>query len=539
MQADLILTNARIYTGDPARPWAQALACRNGRFLAVGDNDDIAALAGPHTTRLDGAGRLALPGLIDAHIHFLQVAIRRQQISLFGAADFDEALARVETAVHAAAPGQWVQGWGWDENLWAGVQPTAALLDRIAPDTPVVLARMDMHTWWVNGAALRAANITAATPNPPESVIERDASGAPTGLLREWNAIALMETCMPTPDDATLLGWMQETIHELHSLGITGIHDQRVEKEGPHSFRLWQALRRNDALPLRVHMHIAADFLPEATAVGLQPGFGDDRLWLGHVKAFADGTMGSRTAAMLDPFSGEPHNLGITVTPPEELWQLAQQAGAAGFPLSVHAIGDRAVREVLDVFHEHLGRPAAARSPLPHRIEHVQLIHPDDLPRLRAPGIVASMQPVHLLTDWPTADKVWGDRARYAYAFRSLLDHGAQLAFGSDAPVAPMDPMLGIYAAVSRQDLAQQPADGWYAQEQLTMAETIAAYTSGPAYVSGRQQQQGTIAPGKWADFVLLSRNLFEMPPAQILETAVSQTAVDVTVVASEVVYRR
>jgi predicted amidohydrolase YtcJ len=422
-------------------------------------------------------------------------------------------------------------------------------LDDIALSTPVVMARMDMHTWWLNSAAMKQAGITRETPEPPESRIDRDAAGNPTGLLREWNAIRLVEEHLPRPDSGTLLAWLKEAIANAHQLGLTGIHDQRVQREGRQSFRLFQALRRQGELKLRVHMNIAAERLAEAAALGLQPGFGDERLWIGHLKAFADGTMGSRTAWMIEPFEGEPDNYGLAVTPTEVLWEMATQAQWAGFPLSVHAIGDRAVREVLDVLSELPSRERGgeeartrlftasplhfSRSSLPHRIEHVQLIHPNDLPRLAQAGVVASVQPVHLLTDWPTADKVWGRRARYTYAFRSLLNHGTRLALGSDAPVAPLNPMLGIYAAVARQDERGQPVEGWYPEERLSVAEAIQGYTMGPAYLSGKQDVQGSIAPGKWADMIVLSQNLFEIPPEEIAETTI-----DLTIFDGQVVYQ-
>ncbi|MBE7554784.1 MAG: amidohydrolase [Anaerolineales bacterium] len=556
-KADLILYNARIFTVDSARPWAEAVACAEGRIVAVGSNEEVLNLAGRATQRIDAGGRLVLPGLTDAHVHFLQYAIRRQEVSLFGVRNFEEVRRRVRQAVEKAAPGQWVQGWGWDENLWDR-PPAAGQLDDIAPHTPVVLARMDMHTWWVNSAAMQQAGITRETPDPPESRLERDADGNPTGLLREWNAIRLVEPHLPKPSSATLLGWLKEAIAEAHRLGLTGIHDQRVQREGRQTFRLFQALRRQGELKLRVHMNIAAEHLAEAAALGLQPGFGDDRLWIGHLKTFADGTMGSRTARMIEPFEGEPDNYGLAVTPANALWELAVQAKRAGFSLSVHAIGDLAVREVVDVLSElpsteqgtasaerqageagEQGRdkippaPPPPRPPaaFPHRIEHVQVIHPDDLPRLSQYGIVASVQPVHLLTDWPTADKVWGRRSQYAYAFRSLLEHGTRLALGSDAPVAPLNPMLGIYAAVTRQDERGQPANGWYPEERLTVAEAVHGYTLGPAYLAGKQEVQGTIMPGKWADMVVLSRNLFEIPPEEIAEAAVEVTVFDGQVV--------
>ena len=274
--------------------------------------------------------------------------------------------------------------------------------------------------------------------------------------------------------------------------------------------------------------------------MGLQPGFGDDRLWVGHVKAFADGSMGSRTALMLEPYEGLPQHRGMVVTPADELWDLAVRADEAGFSLSVHAIGDRAVRDVINVLSEFQhdepahGFGAGGRARLPHRIEHAQVFHPDDLARLSRHGIVASMQPVHLQSDWPTADRVWGRRSRYAYAFRSLLDRGTHLAFGSDAPVAPLNPMLGIHAAVTRQDERGEPEAGWYPEERITVGEAIHGYTIGPAYVAGKQHVQGSITPGKWADMILLSRNIFEVPPAEIAETDV-----ELTVFGGEVVYRK
>lgn len=520
MTADLILHNARIYTVDPAQPWADAVACANGRILAVGENSHVLNLTGSQTKVIDMQGRLLLPGLIDAHVHFLQVAIRRRQVSLYGEPDFDLVRQRVREAVEQAEPGMWVQGWGWDDNLW-DVAPSAALLDEVAPDTPVILYRLDMHTIWVNSAAMRRANLSAATPDPPESKIERDAAGQPTGLLREWNAIELVEQHIPRPTEDALRPWLRETIGQAHRLGLTGIHDQRVEREGRRAFRLWQSLDRAGDLKLRVHMHIAADYLSEAAALGLQPGFGSERLWLGHAKAFADGTLGSQTALMLEPFEGTD-NTGLVVTSADALWELAVRADKAGFPLSIHAIGDRAIRDVANVLSEFPRDPAAGH--LPHRIEHVQIIQPEDMGRMAQHGIYASVQPVHLVFDWRTADRVWGQRSRYTYAFRSLLNAGVPLAFGSDAPVAPLDPLLGIAAAATRQDEQGQPADGWHPAERLSMAEIIHGYTMGPARLSGQARHQGTITLGKWADMVALDRNLFEIAPEEIREAQVSMT---------------
>lgn len=530
MTADLILTNGRIYTVDPARPWAGAVACRDGRILAVGDESDIGALAGAATRVIDCGGRLVTPGLTDAHVHFQAYAMRRRQVNLFGLTDPALVRERLAEAVAQARPGEWVQGTGWDSNHW-DIQPTAELIDDISPHNPVALARMDMHTWWANSRAMAIAGVTAQTPDPAEATLGRYADGRPTGLFSEWNAIALIEGHIPQPDDGTLRDWFIETIAEAHSLGLTGIHDQRMEREGQRSLRLFQSLRREGELGLRIHCNVAADFLAEAARLGLEGGFGDDNLWLGHMKAFADGAMGSATAHTLEPYHGQPSNTGIVVTPPDELWRLAVDAADAGFPISVHAIGDRAVREVLDVMVEWATTRAPGDLPMPHRIEHLQLMHPDDLGRAAAHGIFGSVQPVHLQSDWRTADRVWGDRSRYAYAFRSLLDSGTPLAFGSDAPVAPLNPMPGIYAAVTRQDEAGEPAGGWYPQERLTVAETLEGYTLGPARLSGKADRFGSITPGKYADMVVLSQNLFDIDPAAIPATTAWLTVFDGRVV--------
>ncbi len=527
MKADLILHNARVYTVDPARPWAEAVACAGGRIVAVGQDDDVLDLSSPRTEIIDAGGRLVLPGLIDGHVHLLWFATLRRghEVNLYGVDSIKELRRRVRHAVESADPGHWVYGRGWDERLW-DVQPARAHLDDVAPHTPVVLRRMDLHTSWANGAALARAGVTRETPDPPGSCLGRDADGELTGILHEFGATDLVEQHIPQPDAATLQAWLRDAIAEAHRLGLTGALDMRLANEGRESFRLLQALNRRGELDLRVHMAIAAESLTEAAALGLEPGFGDERLWTGHVKVFADGSMGGGTAHMLEPYDDAPDNAGIAVTPPDELCELARQADEAGFSLAVHAIGDRAVRDTIDAMAK-FPREAETTHKLPHLIEHVQVIHPDDLPRLARHGIVASMQPVHVLSDWRTADRVWGRRARYAYAFRSLLDRGTHMSFGSDAPYEALNPMEGIYAAVARRDRSGEPESGWYPEERISVAEAVHGFTMGPAYASGRHGVQGSIALGKWADMIVLSRDVFQMPPDEIAQTEALLTIFD------------
>jgi len=528
MNPSLILYNAKIYTVDPDQPWAEAVACHNGRFLAIGPTAEITALAGDETEMIDARGKLVLPGFTDSHVHFRSHAIYRQWVNLFGINDFDEAMDLIKTAVSKAKPGEWVQGSGWGASKWH-TKPHRTILDAIAPNNPIALGQMDMHSWWVNSRALEIGNVTADTADLPESKIERDADGTPNGILREWNAIDLIKSHIPLASKADELAYMREAIAEAHQLGLTGVHDQRVAEEGDRSLALFQQLNRDGDLLLRVHHNIAAAHLPAAAQLGLRPGLGDDRLWLGHIKSFSDGAMGSRTALMIEPYEDEPENSGIAVTAAEELMELAAATDAAGFSLSIHAIGDLAMQNVLEAMES--VPPVTDR--MPHRIEHVQIIHPNDLPRLAAHNIAAAVQPIHLETDWRIADVAWGGRARYTYAFRSLLDLGTVLAFGSDAPVAPINPMLGLGAAITRQSLDHKPDGGWYPQEKVTMAEAIYAYTMAPAIIADKQTVQGSITPGKWADFIVMEQDLFEMD-----ETAVSQATVAMTIFAGDVVYR-
>lgn len=507
---DVLITNGKIHTLDPARPMANAIAFAGGRVVAF--DDDARAMRGTRTNVVDLKGRSVIPGLVDSHIHFTGYAMGIARVQLEGARSLDEALARVAVRAQDARPGEWILGMGWDHNNWTQPQyPTKYALDRVAPNNPVALDRKDGHSVWVNSAALRAATITRDTPDPSGGVIIRDAAGEPTGVLSE-KAAWLMEDVIGPAATALTETDLSYAIQNAHRVGLTGIHNV----EGANALRAFQDLRTRDKLTLRVTHMIPAANLEHAIGVGLKTGWGDDFLRLGGVKIFADGSLGSQTAHMLEPFEGQPENCGVAVTPPGEIERLARAATSAGIMVLTHAIGDRAIRDVLDVY-EKLRREAVET---PLRIEHVQHLHPDDLPRFRALNVIASMQPIHATSDYKVADQLIGSRARYTYAFKSLLNAGATLIFGSDCPVETLDPLAGIHAAVTRERKNGEPRGGWYPEEKLAIDEAVQAYADSP------------LKPGGKADCVILSQDIFTIPPGEILNTQV-----DYTIVGGNVVY--
>jgi hypothetical protein len=506
---DLFLVNANVYTLDPARPRARAMYCASGRIAAF--DDDALALKTPRTQVLDVRGQTVIPGLIDHHIHFTGYAMGLARVNLEGARSVGEAAVRVAERVRAAKPGEWIFGRGWNHLDWEQPEfPNSAPLDAIAPAHPVALTRKDGHSMWLNRVALERLYITRDTRDPDGGIIERDARGEPTGLLRE-KAMALVSGNIGFEPDQVAEVELLTGIRNAHQAGLTGIHNI----EGANALRAFQNLRAKNILTLRVLHMIPADNLNQAVALGLQTGLGDDWLKLGGVKIFADGSLGSKTAWMLEPFAGDAKNCGVPVTPVEKIEQLARAAAQAGLMVVTHAIGDRANREVLDVY-EKLRREKFTNV---LRIEHAQHLHPADIARFRALDVIACMQPIHATSDYQMADMFLGRRARYAYPFKSLLNAGAVLKFGSDCPVETLDPLAGIHAAVTRERANGEPRGGWYAEEKLTVEETVRAYTS-------------PLAQNANADCVILSQDIFSIPPREIVNTRVEQT-----IVGGEVVY--
>ena len=510
---------------NPAEPEVTAVAIRDGRIMVTGSDDDVKPLMAQGGEQVDLGGRFVTPGLVDAHVHFQHFALSLQAIDLEGVESRAAALERVATFAMEHPGTGWLRGRGWSQDTWPDrAFPTAADLDAIVPDRPVCLSHKSGHAAWVNTPALRLARINETTADPPGGQIQRDATGRPTGILFE-DAIDLVATHIPRPSTAEIAAAMRRAQEHCWSVGLTGVHDF----DGRDCFVALQMLREKGELGLRVVKNIPVYRLEFALGIGLRSGFGDEWLRIGGVKIFADGALGSRTAAMIAPYEGEPDNLGIVVTDAEEMLDKARQASAGGLSLTVHAIGDRANHDVLNVY-QFLRREenAQGRPRLRHRIEHVQILHPDDIQRLASLDIIASMQPTHATSDMDMADRYWGSRAQYSYAWRTLWDSGALVVFGSDAPVERIDPLPGIHAAVTRRRASGYPGErGWRPEERLTLEQTLYAFTTAAAITAGQETHQGAISAGKLADLTVFEQDLRSTPPDEWLNSGIAGTIVD------------
>ncbi len=529
MYADSVLFNGVIYTQDDHQPRVSAIAIRDGRVVALGADHEIRPLLRPGGEAVDLRGCTVIPGLVDAHVHLSNYARFLHEVDLNGAQSARHAAELVAANARQTPPGEWICGFGWDQTRWPGRRfPAASDLDDLVPDHPVYLSARSGHAAWVNSAALRRAGISASTPDPAGARIERDPSGEPTGILFEGPAMDLAAALIPPPSAEQLASMVRAAITRAHRGGLTGVHDF----DGPEAFRAFQVLKARGELTLRIVKNIPVEHLDEAIGLGLQWGFGDDWLRIGGVKTFADGALGPRTAWMIRPYEGEPDNYGICVTDPEEMKENVSRASAAGLPSTIHAIGDRAVHHVLNIY-EAVRREEIARgvthAQMRHRIEHVQVIHPDDAERLGRLGVIASMQPNHATSDMDMAERYWGDRCDYAYNWRLQIDAGAVLALGSDAPIEAIEPLPNLQAAVTRRrpDGTPGPA-GWRsgANGRLSVSEAVQGFTIGAAYAAGTEDRQGRLAPGYLADLVVLGQNIYTCDPMTIGATTVLGTLV-------------
>ena len=510
-QPDEVIAGGRIHTLDPSAPSAQALALLQGNVLASGRDDEILPLAGARTLITHLHGRSVLPGLIDAHLHLQHLALAMERVDC-ETPSLAECLSRVAERARATPEGEWILGHGWNQNTW-GRFPDRSALDEVAPHHPVYLTAKSLHAGWANSLALRRAKLDRASADPIDGRLQRDAQDGLTGILLE-GAMQLVASALPAPSLEEVARAVAGAQARLWEIGLTGVHDF----DGPMCFAALQTLRDRGELGLRVLKSIPLDQLDAAVELGLRSGFGDDWIRLGAVKVFADGALGPRTAAMLDDYEAEPGNRGTLLQDRETLFEIGRRALPAGLSLAVHAIGDRANHEVLQAFSALRREAAAPGAPrMPGRIEHVQLLHPEDVPRLARLNLVASMQPIHATSDMEMAQRYWGGRVRTSYAWRSLASAGTRLIFGSDAPVESPNPFWGWHAAITRRRHDGSPdPEGWLPQERLDRMEALLAFTRHPAELAGLAGRQGVLRPGSLADLIVLDGDPFDCPAEEL-----------------------
>lgn len=519
---DLILARGRIYTCDPERSWAEAVAIHKGKIIDVGGNWEIESIRGPGTRYVDLGGAFVLPGFSDTHTHFLDGSVHLAAIDLRDAASLDEFRERVRASVSRLQPGEWLCGGYWNQSRWGGRLPDKGWIDDLTPENPVMLYRQDIHTAVCNSLALEAAEITASTPEIEGGIIIRDDNGEPNGLLIEC-AMKPVKKAIPYPSLDLIKKGLGSSMHTVNSLGITHLCDVVA---GPEDLATYLDLEREGFLTCRFDLLPQIETWEKFARAGLRSGVGLELVSLGHMKAFLDGSLGSRSALMFEPFDDDPGNKGLLnsiAEPLSSLRAIMECVDKAGLGIALHAIGDRANRIALDQF-EHV-RHGSPYPNLRHRIEHAQHLHPDDIGRFAQLRLIAACQPVHLVDDSCYAEKAIGpERCRYAYAFRSLIDAGATLIFGSDWPVADINPLAGIRAAVTRQSSDGKHPGGWVPEEKISLEEAIAGYTTNAAYAGGHEGQWGAIKPGLSADLTVLDRDLFKCDPDEIPHAKVLHT---------------
>lgn len=523
----VVFSDGRVLLRGRSRAIEVSIATFAGRIAAVGPRSELLRQVPPGVREVRLGGRLITPGLVDCHVHLLAFGIRigGRRLSLAATQSLPEALDRVRAYLDVLPESEWIWGGRQDANLWPEGWPTRLDLDEVTGDRPAALTSKCGHAMWVNTAALRAAGITHDTPDPPGGRIERDANGDPTGILRE-NAMEPLHAFRPLLDKAARKERLLDGIEAAHAAGLVGVHNC----EGPETLGALLELDREGPLRFRVVHHIPEQLVEHAAALGLGGGLGGARLRLGGVKAFADGSLGARSAAMLEPYRGTS-DCGVPIHTADSLVELGRTAAKAGLPLVTHAIGDRAVREVLDAL-ERLA--AEGLEPLlPHRVEHAQHVHPDDRPRFAQLGAIASCQPVHLVHDMAIVERSLPDRRERAYALGSLLRAGAAMCLGSDAPIETIEPLGGIRAAVFRRGPDGLPTEGWTPEERLTVREALDGYTLGAAVAAGTSAYEGAIAPNFRADLTVLSHDIVADPES------VEVCRVDMTVVDGEIVFDR
>ena len=531
--ASLVVTGARVWTGDPEMPWSEAVAVAGDAIVAVGSAADIAPLIGDGTELIVADGGMLVPGFIDTHVHFLAGGSSIASVQLRDAETPGEFVRRIEAFAETAGPGEWITDGAWDHTNWGGELPRRDWIDAVTPDNPVWVSRLDGHMALANSLALQQAGVDADTPDVAGGEIIRDGDGRPTGILKD-NAMVLVQEAIPKPTERQLDSYLDAAMQYVAKNGVTTVHDMSDGIAdgwiGLETYRRAEA--RGDLITRIYAVTPLGEWRRLKDDIG-RNGRGNEWLRTGGVKGFMDGSLGSHTAAMLAPFTDTPQDSGFLLDSLENLRVMMTGADAAGLQLNIHAIGDKAIRDLLDIFLDVASENGKRDRRL--RMEHAQHIHPDDIPRFAVQGVIASMQPYHAIDDGRWAEAVIGaERARTTYAFKSLLESGAHVALGSDWYVAPADPIAGIYAAVTRRTLDGENSNGWVPEQKITVEEALRGYTCEGAYASFEEDRKGMIKAGMLADMVLIDRDLTAIPPETIRDAKVLKT-----IVGGRVVYSR
>lgn len=523
--ADLIITNAKIWTVDKSQPTAQALAVLGDRIVAVGSNAIIDAWRGLNTHVIDAGGKLLLPGFNDAHVHFVSGGMQLTNIQLNDATSPEEFARRIGERAKITPKGEWILGGNWDETKWSPPNiPTRELIDALTPDTPVFVSRYDGHMGLANSLALKLAGITAKTPDPPGGTIVRDPQGNPTGALKDA-ATDYIDKVVPPLSHEQRVKIVKRALAHAASLGVTSVQHMVASYE---DIAVYSELLQRGELTTRIYAAPLITHVDDQAKLGIGRAFGGPYLRIGALKAFADGSLGSGTAYFYEPFLNQGNNRGLLsdeMHPVSLMRDRYMQADAAGLQICTHAIGDEGISTILDLYADII--KAHGESDRRLRIEHAQHMAAKDFERFAQLHVIASVQPYHAIDDGRFAEsKIGHDRASRTYAFRTFLDHGVRLAFGTDWEVAPLNPMLGLYAAVTRATLDGKNPNGWFPEQKLTVAESVEAYTMGSAYAEFQEKEKGSITPGKLADMVLLSDDIFSIAPEKIRDVKVLKTFV-------------
>lgn len=526
---ELIIVNASVRTMDASKPTAEAIAIHGNRIVAVGTDREIKKLAGANTKTIDAQKRLVLPGFNDSHVHFLSGGFQLSSVDLRDASTPDEFAQRIQRFAANVPAGRWITGGDWDHERWPEAKlPTKELIDRFTPNTPVFVNRLDGHMALANSLALKLAGVSSQTADPPGGVIVRDEKGEPTGILKDA-AQSFVWKVIPASSFEERLTAARAATNYAAQLGVTSVQDVSAGSD----VGVYQTLLDRGELKTRIYALTALTNWERLARAGIRAHFGSDMLRIGGLKAFADGSLGSTTALFYDPYNDAPSTSGIPsdeMFPEGAMLKRVRDADRAGLQIAIHAIGDRANDLILSIF-EQVEKENGARDRR-FRIEHAQHIRPQDIQRFGRDKVIASMQPYHAIDDGRWAEKRIGkERAKTTYAFRSLLDAGATLAFGTDWTVAPLNPLLSIYGAVTRRTIDGKNPNGWVPEQKISIGEAVRAYTFGSAYAEFQEQQKGTIAPGKLADLVILSQDIFKIDPIAIEQVKVMLTIVDGRVV--------